>query len=58
MDIYNNLIPILCPGSMLVGVLFSKVYPKGDKWHEKATIVFILGAAVLLGFSQSLSGTI
>jgi len=49
MDIKDNLVPILCIGSMLIGVLFSYIYPRGDRRREKATIVFIFGAAVLLG---------
>jgi len=48
MDIHNNLIPILCISGMLIGVLFSYVYPKGDKRRDKATAVFIFSAAVLL----------
>lgn len=35
MNIHNNLIPILCISGMLIGVLFSYVYPKGDKRRDK-----------------------
>ena len=34
---------------MLIGVLFSKYYPKGDRRRDRATGVFIFAAAVLLG---------
>ncbi len=45
----NILFPILFIGMMLIGVLFSYVYPRGDARRAKATAVFVLGAALLLG---------
>ena len=42
------MIPILSLGAMLIGVLFSSVYPKGDRRRGRATAIFVLGAVVLL----------
>ncbi|MBC8184825.1 hypothetical protein H8E88_27340 [candidate division KSB1 bacterium] len=33
---------------MLIGVLFSMAYPKGDRRRDKATYVFIFSAAALM----------
>ena len=48
-DYQNTLVPVLCLGAMLIGALFSYIYPKGSAQRTKATSVFVLGAAVLLG---------
>jgi hypothetical protein len=48
MDIRNSLIPILCIGCMLIGVLFAYLFPKGDKRRDKANIVFVFAAAILV----------
>lgn len=48
MDLKNQLIPGICIGCMHMGVLFSHLYPKGDKRRHKATIIFVGSAALLL----------
>ena len=47
MSMDTNLIPILCLGGMLIGVLFSMFYPKGDRRRTRATYVFIFSASIL-----------
>lgn len=49
MRIDNSLISILCLGGMLIGVLFTIIYSKGDKRRNKASAVFVFSAAILLG---------
>jgi len=48
MNLHDNLIPVICLGAMLIGVLFSLLYSKGDNRRNRANVVFVLGAAMLL----------
>ena len=43
-----SVFPILGIGMMLIGILFSLMYSKGDTRHNRAMGVFAMGAVIVL----------
>jgi hypothetical protein len=50
LDIHNQLIPILCLGGMLIGLLMPMLLPENKGIKKRSAIVFVFLVVVLFGY--------
>jgi hypothetical protein len=49
LDLHNQLIPILCLGSMVIGLLMPMLLPKKEGIKKRSAIVFVFSVVILFG---------